>query len=167
MEFNLEKDNRTELNKIFLVYAHLDMQSQAQEVYLNFMIKHQAPNVGGSYRPVVIEFNDLDALQTYFIELFIPQATELIAKEVRIGVPSGRIVDIMGTELRFATSFQLIQRFLNEHYREVVRQVLERDSIRKKPNGDMLLLKSIQIVIDATKRFFFENLLRVIVQNKL
>jgi hypothetical protein len=45
--------------------------------------------------------------------------------------------------------------------------VLERDSIRKKPNGDMLLLKSIQIVIDATKRFFFENLLRVIVQNKL
>jgi hypothetical protein len=27
MEFNLEKDNRTELNKIFLVYAHLDMQS--------------------------------------------------------------------------------------------------------------------------------------------
>ncbi len=57
---------------------------------------------------MVIEFNDLDALQTYFIELFIPQATELIAKEVRIGVPSGRIVDIMGTELRFATSFKLI-----------------------------------------------------------
>lgn len=39
MEYNLEKDNRTELNKIFLVYAHLDMQSVAQEVYLNYMIK--------------------------------------------------------------------------------------------------------------------------------
>lgn len=73
----------------------------------------------------------------------------------------------MGTELRFATSFQLIQRFLNEHYRDVVRQILERESIRKKPNGDVLLLRSIQIVIDATKRFFFESLLRVIVQNKL
>ena len=131
------------------------------------MIKQQAPNTGGSYRPVVIEFNDLDALQTYFIELFIPQATELIGKEVRIGVPSGRIVDIMGTELRFATSFKLIQRFLNDHYRGIVRQILERESIRKKPGGDMLLLRSIQIVIDATKRFFFETLLRVIVQNKL
>ena len=29
MEYNLERDNRTELNKIFLVYASLDMQSQA------------------------------------------------------------------------------------------------------------------------------------------
>jgi len=29
MEFNLERDNRTELNKIFLVFDSLDMQTQA------------------------------------------------------------------------------------------------------------------------------------------
>lgn len=132
------------------------------------MINQQAPKLGGAFRPVVIEENDLHALQVFFIELFIPQATEFIAKEVRVGVPSGRIIDIMGSELRFATSFQLIQRFLNEHYATMIREVLERERIRKIPKeGDVLLLKSIQIVIDSTKRFFFDNLLQVIVSNKL
>jgi hypothetical protein len=143
MEFNLKHDNKTELNKIFLVYASLDMQAQAQQVYLDFMINEHAPNAYGQWKPVVIEENDLPALQTFFTEIFIPACTEMIAKEVRIGVPSGRIVDIMGHDLRFVTSFQLIQRFLTEHYNILIREFLNRESILSKPNGDFLLLRSV------------------------
>ena len=132
---NLEKDNRTELNKIFLIYSHLDMQETAQEVYLDYMINQQALNIAGSYRPVIIEERDLSELQRFMFDEFLPQATDLIAKEVRIGVPSGRIFDIMGTELRFMTSFRLIQRFLEEYYRPMIKKIISKDALLSKPDG--------------------------------
>lgn len=39
LENNIDKDSRTEMNKIFLVYSCLDMKSQAQQVYLDHMLK--------------------------------------------------------------------------------------------------------------------------------
>ena len=154
------------MNKIFLVFSSLDMKTQAQQVYLDQMIKVQAPHVCGSMRSAVLEEKDLEKLQNTLKD-FIPKATDFIQREVRLSVPSGRILDVMGTELRFVTSCQLIQRFLDEYYRAMIRDLLENEATLAVPNGQVLQLKSIEIIVRQTKKFFFEDLLGVVVRNKL
>jgi hypothetical protein len=137
LEHNIEKDSRTEMNKIFLVFACLDMRNQAAQVYLDNMIKVQAPQFCGSMRSAVMSEEDLEKMRGMFSE-FIPKATEFLSREVRVGVPSGRIIDVMGTELRFVTSCQLIQRFIDEYYRALIRDLLENEAILFAKDGEVL-----------------------------
>jgi hypothetical protein len=117
-------------------------------------------------RSAVLSEEDLKRQQDFFDE-FIPRATEFISKEVRVGVPSGRILDVMGTELRFVTSCQLIQRFVNEFYRTLVRDLLENEATLSVQNGKILMLRSVALIISASKKFLFETLKQVIERNKL
>jgi hypothetical protein len=117
-------------------------------------------------RSAVLSEEDLKRQQDFFDE-FIPRATEFISKEVRVGVPSGRILDVMGTELRFVTSCQLIQRFVNEFYRTLVRDLLENEATLSVQNGKILMLRSVSLIISASKKFLFETLKQVIERNKL
>jgi|688.fasta_scaffold301078_2 hypothetical protein len=87
MELNLNLDNRTELNKIFLLYSHLDMSEKAQEVYLDYMVKNKISDIAGGKRPVVLEEKDLIDLMLFFKKEFLPAAKQLLTEEVRIGVP--------------------------------------------------------------------------------
>lgn len=147
METNLKNDNKSELNKIFLIYASLDMQAQAEKVYLDYMITQHAPTIYFAWRPTLQNGDELESIKTFFDVTVIDQSTDMIAKEVRIGVPSGRIIDVMGSEVRFKTASQLIYRFLNEYYRGVIREYLDREKLLPLENGTYLLLSSIQIVI--------------------
>lgn len=117
-------------------------------------------------RSAVLSEEDLKRQQDFFDE-FIPRATEFISKEVRVGVPSGRILDVMGNELRFVTSCQLIQRFVNEFYRTLVRDLLENEATLSVQNGKILMLRSVALIISASKKFLFETLKQVIERNKL
>ena len=167
MELNLNLDNRTELNKIFLLYSHLDMSEKAQEVYLDFMVKNKISDIAGGKRPVVLEEKDLIELMMFFKKEFLPAAKQLLTEEVRIGVPQGRIMEVMGSDLRFSTSEKLIRKFVNEYYGTMVKKMLNREVFKKIPNGDALLLTSIKIVLDSTKQLFFDDLSYMFRLNKL
>ena len=74
----------------------------------------------------------------------------MIEEEVRIGVPSGRIFDIMGSELRFGTSSKLIKRFMDEKYCPMIKKLTEKKELFDKPGGNLsregggyLLLQSV------------------------
>ena len=164
---NLNLDNRTELNKIFLLYSHLDMSEKAQEVYLDFMVKNKISDIAGGKRPVVLEEKDLIELMMFFKKEFLPAAKQLLTEEVRIGVPQGRIMEVMGSDLRFSTSEKLIRKFVNEYYGTMVKKMLNREVFKKIPNGDALLLTSIKIVLDSTKQLFFDDLSYMFRLNKL
>lgn len=98
---------------------------------------------------------------------FRPKATEFLQREVRIGVPSGRILDVMGSELRFVTSCQLIQRFLEEYYFTMVRDLLDNEATLAADETKVLQLKCIEVIVKQTKEFFFSDLRAVIARNHL
>ena len=50
----------------------------------------------------------------------------MISNEVKVGVPSGRIVDIIGPEHRFMMSRLLVNEFLSE-YQRLIFGYLKRD----------------------------------------
>ena len=72
----------------------------------------------------------------------------------------------MGSDLRFSTSDKLIRRFITEYYRPMIKKIINREMLNL-PNGEVLLLRSIQIVVESTKRLFFDDLSYIFKLNKL
>ena len=58
--------------------------------------------------PFCSQESEIPSLESFFQGIFIPSAVEMISNEVKVGVPSGRIIDIIGTEYRFMMSRLLI-----------------------------------------------------------
>ena len=77
----------------------------------------------------------------------------MISEEVKVGVPSGRIVDIIGPEHRFMMSRLLINKFIDE-YQKLIMDYLKHDF------GDKYLLKlhMVKLIIQATRHLFFFKL---------
>ena len=73
----------------------------------------------------------------------------------------------MGSDLRFSTSVKLIRKFVTEYYATMVKKMLNREVLLKIPNGEVLLLTSIKIVLDSTKQLFFDDLSYMFRLNKL
>lgn len=73
----------------------------------------------------------------------------------------------MGSDLRFSTSEKLIRKFVTEYYATMVKKMLNREVLLKIPNGEVLLLTSIKIVLDSTKQLFFDDLSYMFRLNKL
>jgi hypothetical protein len=76
-------------------------------------------------------------------------------------------MEVMGSDLRFSTSEKLIRKFVTEYYATMVKKMLNREVLLKKPNGEVLLLTSIKIVLDSTKQLFFDDLSYMFRLNKL
>jgi hypothetical protein len=76
-------------------------------------------------------------------------------------------MEVMGSDLRFSTSEKLIRKFVTEYYATMVKKMLNREVLLKIPNGEVLLLTSIKIVLDSTKQLFFDDLSYMFRLNKL
>ena len=78
-------------------------------------------------------------------------------------VTTGRIMDVIGSDLRYMTSLQLITRFLNTYYKDLVEKYLNRDF------GDdyMFQLEITELVIESTSYFYFKKLNQVLVDEQL
>ena len=62
-----------------------------------------------------INESTLTELEDFFQKKFMPSAVEMIRDEVKVGVPSGRIIEIIGPEHRFMMSRLLLNKFLVEY----------------------------------------------------
>ena len=122
---NLSADNRSELNKIFQIYQQLDLTEDGIEVYLGYVTEKLAPELEGASLPFPTSRAEIQDLRLFLFETLIPNATKLISQEVR--VTTGRIMDVIGSELRYMTSLQLIKRFLNTYYKDLIDKYLNRD----------------------------------------
>lgn len=91
------------------------------------MVKNKISEIAGGKRPVVLEENDLIDLMLFFKKEFLPAAKQLLTEEIRIGVPQGRIMEVMGSDLRFSTSEKLIRKFVNEYYATMVKKIINRE----------------------------------------
>ena len=72
-------------------------------------------------------------------------------------------MDVIGSDLRYMTSLQLITRFLNTYYKDLVEKYLNRDF------GDdyMFQLEITELVIESTSYFYFKKLNQVLVDEQL
>ena len=66
----------------------------------------------------------------------------MISNEVKVGLPSGRIIDIIGTEYRFMMSRLLINLFLSE-YQKLINEYLKRDF----NENEMFRLQMVKLII--------------------
>ena len=154
MKQNLDMDNRSELNKIFQVYHKLDQFEEGIQVYLNYIVEKRAPELEGEQLPMLTNRDELPELRTFLYDHLIPQATQMISKEVSVMVPTGRIVVIIGSDQRYMTSLRLITCFVNEYYRKLIYQYLRRDFGK----DDAFQLETTELIIRATAYFFFDKL---------
>ena len=104
----------------------------------------------------------LTELEQFFQSKFIPSAVEMINNEVKVGLPSGRIVDVIGPEHRFMMSRLLINKFLDE-YHTLIKGYLEHDF----GSNYMIKLQIIKDIIQATRHLFFFKLSPVLQNQKL
>ena len=77
-------------------------------------------------KPACNDASHLPELENFFQRIFIPSAVDMISNEIKIGVPSGRIVDVIGLERRFMMSRRLINLFLGE-YKNLIHEYIKRD----------------------------------------
>ena len=75
---------------------------------MQFKLLEKAP-------PACTQESQLPDLELFFQDIFLPSTVEMISNEVKVGVPSGRIVDIIGAEHRFMMSRLLVNEFLVEY----------------------------------------------------
>lgn len=157
LKVNVDRDNRGELHKIFTVYQQLDKLDEGVQEYLNTVIRQfmvqfelldKAPPSHQNLRT-----SSLPELEQFFQSKFIPSAVEMINNEVKVGVPSGRMIDIIGPEHRFMMSRLLINKFLDE-YNRLIQGYLKHDF----GTEYLLKLQVIKLVIQATRHLFFFKL---------
>ena len=89
-----------------------------------------------------INESTLPELEQFFQSKFMPAAVEMIRDEVKVGVPSGRIVEIIGPEHRFMMSRLLLNKFLNE-YQKLIKGYLKHDY----ENDFMTKLQMVKLII--------------------
>lgn len=165
LRLNVERDNRTELSKIFTIYQRLDKLSDGKKQYLDTVIRQfevqfklleKAP-------PICQHRSDLPDLARFFHEVFTPSAVAMISNEVKVGMTSGRIVDVLGPEHRFMMSRVLINDFLIYYKQAFVKKYLKRDF----GEDQMFKLEMVKLVIEETKHLFVNRLGPVLIDQKL
>ena len=71
-------------------------------MYLSYVTETLAPELEGAKVPYPTSRLELPDLRIFLYETLIPNSVQLINSEVRL--PTGRIIDIIGSDLRYMTS---------------------------------------------------------------
>lgn len=149
------------------MFEQIELRNHGIKVYLDHMINVQSKQLADSHLPMLVSEADLDNLETFLEKKLIPEATKMIEREVSIGVPCGRIVEVFGPELRFVISLELTNRFINEHLGQcILREYMAKED---KDNKDtpIYYLRTVELMCKVTKQFFFIKLEKVFVDNQL
>lgn len=112
--------------------------------------------------PICHHRSDLPDLARFFHQVFTPSAVAMISNEVKVGMTSGRIVDVLGPEHRFMMSRLLVNEFLIQ-YHELIERYLTRDF----GEDEMFKLEMVKLVIEETKHLFINRLGPVLLDQKL
>ena len=81
----------------------------------------------------------------------------MLTNEVKMGLSSGRIIDVFGPEHRFMISRLLLNEFLDE-YQFLINEYLKRDFGDQK----MFQLKMASMIVQQTKDLFFHKLTHIL-----
>lgn len=152
----MERDNRGELFKIFTIYERLDKLDEGVSEYLHsvirqFMVQYKLLEKSP---PVCKAKNSLPELQRFFQEQFIPDAIVMIEGEIKIGLTSGRIVDVLGPEHRFIISRLLLNEFLAK-YQELINGYLQREFAT---DAKSFQLEMVALIVKNTRQLFFDRI---------
>lgn len=77
----------------------------------------------------------------------------MIESEIKIGLTSGRIVDVLGPEHRFMISRLLLNEFLAE-YQALINGYLKRDFAEAKS----FHLEMVALIVKSTRQLFFDRI---------